>query len=625
MDDSQELLLDPQKQLLFAVSNAHNLLGSLSEEIETLSALVNDFGERMSSDIRERWKAKLAVSLQDCGLNRSGIPDEMQGLCMAALHAIEGRFYEVIEKNYESAGSCYERAAKVLASMPKPQLQKLMTCIIQGFLDNREEDLILGEKKVKLEESQLQLLGVALAFPYRLPEAGLWSNAGDTYCKVRDVASSRRCYDMGLKVSSEELAGEVEKPWAVALRQTNCRLSLSMAAAVLIPSDEWEQGQLLYRKAADSMFFNIDQKDNNVYRDICGILVHGSGASLTLIGFVEPDWFPRVPVSIVAEKDERLLRLKAELGQRALDTLRTEYEKSEEGFPVPETYFLVGILSEIYKKLQNYDGCINLISIGSHNFDDGFWEWTFDELTEAHDWSLSFVQYAENVSFVRGLLQRPDYKEFIERMKKAEESHQRLELRQIRFDRILERASSRASREEVRDRLAKENPWLEDAANRGSVENAESLYQQLKDTNWGEVVMGYWNAVEEELKFVYREYLAFKLAVGQSDKNYGKESQRQNKPGAVLDFIAGITTNRLENQIWGSFVQKRMPDHKDFLSNELPGSLSALKDLRNPSAHGKMPDRTRAERAREIVLGKHGQLGLLAKLVMLRKPNKQNS
>jgi len=542
---------------------------------------------------------------------------------MVALRAIEGRFYEVVKKDYHDAGSCYERAANVLAHLPKPQLEKLMACIAQGFLDNREEDLILGEKKVKVEESQLQTLAVALAFVYRLPEAELWNSAGDTYCRAGTMALARQCYDRGLKVSSEALAGEVEKPWAIALRRINCRLLLSMAAAVLIPSDEWEQSELLYRKAADSMFFNIDQKDNTVYRDICGILVHGSGASLTPIGFVEPDWFPRVPVSIEVQKDERLLRLKAELGQRVLDTLRTEYENSEEGFPVPETYFLVTILSEIYRKLQNHDRCINLISIGSHNFDDGFWEWTFDELTEAHDWSMSFVQYTENVSFVRGLLQRPDYEEFIERMKEAEESHQRLELRQMRFERRLEGTGDRTSLEKVRNQLTTKNPWLEGAANPGSVLNAELIYQQLKKTNWGEVVVGYCNAVEEELKgFVYKEYLAF--VAGQPDKNYGQESRRQNSPGSVLYFIASMVTNQLRSRLWDNFVKAKIPEHKEFLSNQLPNALAALTDLRSPSAHGKMSERAKAERAREIVLGKQ-QPGLLVKLVLLRKPNMQNS
>jgi hypothetical protein len=614
MGDSQELILNPHKQLLFAVSNTHHLLGSLSEEVETLDALVNDFGERMSPDIRERWKSKLAQTLQSCEVNSLDLTDETQGLCLATLRAIEGKFYEVVDKNYQDAGSCYERAANVLASMPKPQLEKLMTNIAKGSLANLNEDSTSNKKKVEFEEG----LGVVLAFSYRIPEVELWNYAGDTYCRAGTPESGRRCYDIGLQTSSEQLAGEVVESWATALRQINCRLSLSIAVAILIPSDELERCEALYRQAADNMFFNIDKRDNIVYQDICGILVYGSG--ITPYGFVEPDWFPRVPVSIEAQKNERLLRLKAELGKRALDTLRADFEKSEEGFPVPETYFLVMMLSDIYRRLQEYEKCINLLTSGSHDFDDAFYEWTYDELTGAHDWAFCFIEHTENVSFVKGLLQRPDYKEFVERMKKAEESHQRLEWRQIRFERVLEKVGDRAGLEKVHNQLTTSNPWLNDAANPGSVLNAELIYQQLKKTNWGEVVMGYCNALEEELKgFVYNEYLAF--VAGQSDKNYGHESQRQNKQGSVLYFIASTVTNRLGNQIWNNFVKARMPEDKDFLSNQLPNSLAVLIEMRNPSAHGKMSDRAKAEKAREIVLGKQ-QPGLLAKLVEIRKSKK---
>lgn len=543
MDDIQKLLLNPHKQLLFAVSNTRHLLGSLSEEVETLDALVNDFGEKMSPDIRERWKSKLSQILQSCEVNSLGLTDETQGLCLATLCAIEGKFYEVIDKNPQDAGGCYERAAKVLASMPKPQLEKLMTTIAKGSLASLEGDSTSNKKEVKFEEG----LGVVLAFSYRLPEAELWNYAGDNYCRAGTIESGRRCYDVGLQVSNEQLTGEVVESWATALRRINCRLSLSLAVAVLIPSNEWEHCESLYRKASDNIFFKIDKKDNVAYQDICGILVYGSG--ITPYGFVEPDWFPRVPVSTAVQKNEQLLRLKAELGKRTLDTLRTDFEKSEEGYPVPETYFLIMILSDIYRRLGEHEKCINLITSGSHDFDDAFYEWTYDELTKAHDWAFSFIEHSENVSFARGLLQRPDYKEFVERMKKAEESHQRLEWRQIRFEKVLEGVGDKISIEEVRNQFTSKNPWLEEAANPGSVLNAELLYRQLKKTNWGEVVMGYCNAVEEELKdYIYKKYLAY--IAGQPDRNYAQESQRQNNQGSVLYFIAGMASARLKDRLW---------------------------------------------------------------------------
>ncbi len=217
MDDSQKLLLDPHKELLFAISSTHQLLGSVSEEVESLDALVNDFGERMNPDIRERWKSKLAENPHDCEVNSFGLTDEQQGLCMAALSAIEGRFGEIVEKNYQGAGSCYERAANVLASMPKVQLEKLMGGIAQDSLAKRDENETSGKQNVKYEES----LGVILAFMFRLPEVQLWNSAGDAYCRAGIMVLARQCYDRGIKVSSEALAGEIQMPWEIAMRQTS--------------------------------------------------------------------------------------------------------------------------------------------------------------------------------------------------------------------------------------------------------------------------------------------------------------------------------------------------------------------------------------------------------------------
>jgi len=69
MDGRQELLLTPCNQLLLAVSNAYQFPASPSEEAEAVNALAGEFGERMSADIRVRWKSKLVENLCDCELN----------------------------------------------------------------------------------------------------------------------------------------------------------------------------------------------------------------------------------------------------------------------------------------------------------------------------------------------------------------------------------------------------------------------------------------------------------------------------------------------------------------------------------------------------------------------------
>ena len=66
--------------------------------------------------------------------------------------------------------------------------------------------------------------------------------------------------------------------------------------------------------------------------------------------------------------------------------------------------------------------------------------------------------------------------------------------------------------------------------------------------------------------------------------------------------------------LWKPFVTARVPEHSEFLLNELPLLLTQLLELRNPSAHGRMQERQRAERARQIVLGREDVPGVLKKL-----------
>jgi hypothetical protein len=130
--------------------------------------------------------------------------------------------------------------------------------------------------------------------------------------------------------------------------------------------------------------------------------------------------------------------------------------------------------------------------------------------------------------------------------------------------------------------------------------------------------MGYCNAVEEELKqFLYKEYLAYYAE--KYNEGYEEESRRQREKGSVLYFIANVTTNTMKNQIWNQFVDARFPEQKEFLLNQLPQVLAELSNPRNPSAHGKMPERKKAERTREIVLGMSGKPALLERLVALHQ------
>jgi hypothetical protein len=330
-----------------------------------------------------------------------------------------------------------------------------------------------------------------------------------------------------------------------------------------------------------------------------------------------PSWLPNIPISLAKENVEKLLHFKSELGQKALDTLRSDFAKTDEGFPVPETYYLVNILGELYKASKQYEQCENLVATESV-FDEQFWNWPLEELLQTNNWLLSYVTHAENASFARGILQRPDYKEFLDQLKKNEERYQKQELQHIRLEERIKNISSRNTHEDFGNKLLNQYPWLKKASNTGSLITGEFLYEQLKIRSWGEVVSGYCNAVEEELKqYLSQEYLN---CVYQLDATtYFQESQRRNSQGS-LGLIANLSLEpmlNIYNRFWTPFVTKMYPKDKDFLVI-LPKALSDFTALRRPSVHGKMIDSTNAEKARDIVMGTVMRPGLLKRLIELR-------
>ena len=68
------------------------------------------------------------------------------------------------------------------------------------------------------------------------------------------------------------------------------------------------------------------------------------------------------------------------------------------------------------------------------------------------------------------------------------------------------------------------------------------------------------------------------------------------------------------HKVWEQFVTTKMPEHREFVLEEVPRLLSKPVELKNPSAHGKMPERKRADQTHQIVLGRRGTVGLLERL-----------
>ena len=597
--------LNPLEMLLFVAADERFVPEELAKTIKTASVLLEDAGANMSEQMKTRWKERVVAATAHCDNNDYGQAPEMQQLCNAALRALEGRFYEVVEKDYLMAGSCYEQAAKV-SSLSYEELLNLAALLNLGVL-----------KELKGDEGIQRMLWFG-NFIYPPHAAKLWARAGDVYCRLQErITDAQQCYERGLEILrssktkfSTAPSDKVDEQW----REWMCHLFLSLAST-LAHSGEWEKAESVYRNAADVVFFNRQEKSNKEYRDIVNIIAKDIYIPWEV---PESDVTPHITLSIPDNFKERLLRLEAELGQRAVDVLEEDFKKSEEGFPVPETYYLFAALSELYITLGEYEKCHEVFP-HDDGFVDAYLSWTWDELDEAlNGGGVPFAKHMENFSYARGMLQRPGYKEFSDQMKKQEESHQRQELRQIRMQRMLE-GKELETIESTQSRLLKENPWLESAANIGSVVTAETIYSQLKRQNWGEMVMGYCNAVEEELKrFLYKEYLAFRRERF-DDENYAEESERQKKQQSILHFIASLRKNNLRHQIWAQFASTKMKTHSEFLSNELPKLLEELVSLRGPSAHGTMKEREKAEKARNIVLGTQEKPGLLKRLVDLHQ------
>lgn len=605
--------LDPLKQLLFIVTDEDFLPKQLAAEIGTLNGVLEDLGERMGTELRDRWWDRLSEAATKCEDDTSGVMGDVRTICGAALQALGGRFYEIVEKDSVSAGMAYEEAASRLGKMSSESWGSLAKDIIDRKSPLESEQSTLSQDKLPALERQLAVVSMSICYYQKLPQAGLWDCAGDAYYRAgNNLPDVQRCYKTGLNIveagHAENLAGS---PAAYMLGH----LALPYAH-LLTGSQARNELERLYRKVSDAVFFNLEKKENEAYQNICGVMIYGTGASLTIFGFIEPFWFPHASILTSGENQEWLLKLKTELGEKALTVLRTDYDKSEEGFPVPETYHLVAILSELYKQSNDFEKCANFLDEDTQ-FNGDVFDWSFDELFEA-DWVSSFVQLMENKAYARGILRRPDYKEFIERIKQFEERQQRQEWKQIRHEKMLEEASSsRVDVDEVQSSLTRKRPWLKLAANIGAVVNSECLYHQLEKRSWSEVVMGYCNAVEAEVEdFLYKEYIAF--VAEKSYETYGVESQRQKKRGSVLYYLSDLTNSKAGQSVWENFVSFRFPKSRHFLLKEFPKSLTQLREFRNLAAHGEILERSQASGARDLVLGTQHHKGLLESLVHLR-------
>jgi hypothetical protein len=169
--------------------------------------------------------------------------------------------------------------------------------------------------------------------------------------------------------------------------------------------------------------------------------------------------------------------------------------------------------------------------------------------------------------------------------------------------------------EETSQVLLKEyGNWVNKLANQGALTNAEFLYKALGARSWGEVIVGYSNAVEAEIKtrllpqlenflmakgFFLQDILPKRVGKGDSDLGYAEAVLRQVKSESIPKELTELF----------SFLPS---ETSSFLLDDLPDDLVKLRNLRNPSSHGHIINN--AEETRKLVLGTPEKPGLLKRL-----------
>ncbi|MFC1942540.1 hypothetical protein ACFLWU_04915 [Chloroflexota bacterium] len=569
----------------------------LREKIEEFRELLWNTRMQLSEEIGKAWKLKAEDLLLDCVNNLYNLPDELKTLHVAAAFGLKAGFYVLFEENPQEASINFEEAAKQLEDISEETLSDVM-----------KNDTT----HTPTEESISHYVGY-----FRLGAIGLWDSAGDNYALSEGrLDDAQRCYEKGINIIESYFQEDKNNSANTLITH----LKLSLADLLLSNSDDWPRIESLYREAADSIISSHNTVySNSGYLTLCKVISDkGDGAVLTL---PTSEYEPHVIFPVSQSHKERFLELKADFGLKALDRIKSAYENGKrsilnsEKFPVPEIYYLLSILSDLLLRLRQYNECSNLIDDDSE-FGKVFWEWTLDGLNRENKWSYSLVSFIENTSYAGGLIERPDYNEFVETIKKTENSHLRQEIRLLKHEQIIKRLEKHKDMETTQKELLQNMPWLRDTSNLGSVVNAEYIYSQLNQASWSEAVMGYSNAVEEEIKdYLYRRYLEYRAG---SSREFVEDSKRQRKPELVLSFVAYILKDEEAYNSWKHFSQEQLPEHYDFLSIELPKLLKKLIGIRNPSAHGKMSDKQRAEKVRQLVMGSRDNPGLLEKLAKLR-------
>lgn len=231
-----------------------------------------------------------------------------------------------------------------------------------------------------------------------------------------------------------------------------------------------------------------------------------------------------------------------------------------------------------------------------------------------------FGEFLPEESGKAGLLKEvPSPSEIVDIIKSLPEIIEKASTRQLLAlwhakEEILERVPVTHTLEATREMLLREyGDWVNKLANQGALINAEFLYKALSARSWGEVIMGYANTVEDEIKEKLLPGLGnFLMKKGTTLENILPSTVESG--GSHLGYAEVVLKIIAKNPILTKLLSALPKDTASFLLNELPCSLAELRKLRNAAAHGNFVNAKSAKEMQKLILGTPEKAGLLRRL-----------
>ncbi|MBI4331643.1 MAG: hypothetical protein HY673_10220 [Chloroflexi bacterium] len=288
----------------------------------------------------------------------------------------------------------------------------------------------------------------------------------------------------------------------------------------------------------------------------------------------------------------RKMRLNCLLGKVLADTFLQEWDQALNAIRQLLALARNDSFKRVLYELRGMVECLRIHGIKPKQFPRLSLGW--DELAEDDSTSVTVLDQAEEVaqfaaagfpsSLVDSIIQR--HSERIRRL--------------VQEDRELTIGMINDARPETPDKVAEklcrsQGEWLKELANSGALFNAEYLYETLSRRSWGEVVAGYSNAVEAEVKRRIMGPLRKFLEARQGRATVWLGTTRGVLPGdiEVSDRCDLFDLERLlraadSNAYLKDFFSAHSAPVRDFLLSKMPGYLAHLRGLRNPAVHGRV-------------------------------------